>query len=146
MNEFLRKFDTIRFFAPWSIFKNFLRIFHFLNLNLNFEFWPVGYRPKPEPARTGLTGNRSNRTGSHRFGEPWWGETGTGTAWLPRRLVQTNQPTNLALLPTARSAGSLGTRNPPEKSIRSRRSIGSDRSSWACARGSAAVSQSVWVT
>ena len=71
MNEFLRKFDTIRFIAPWSIFRNFLRIFHFLNSNLNFEFWSVGYRPKPEPVRTGLTGNRSNRTGSHRLGEPW---------------------------------------------------------------------------
>ena len=65
MNEFLRKFDTIRFIATRSIFRNFLRIFHFLNLNLNFEFWPVGYRSKPEPVRTGLTGNRSNRTGSH---------------------------------------------------------------------------------
>ena len=49
-------------------------IFHFLNLNLNFEFWPIGYWPKPEPVRTGLTGNRSNRTGSHRFGEPCVGE------------------------------------------------------------------------
>ena len=65
MNEFLRKFDTIRFVAPWSIFRNFL------NSNLNFEFGPVWYRPKPEPGRTGLTGNRLNRTGSHRFGEPW---------------------------------------------------------------------------
>ena len=50
----------------------FLGIFYFLNSNLNFEFGPVWYRPKPEPGRTGLTGNRSNRTGSHRFGEPWW--------------------------------------------------------------------------
>ena len=33
-------------------------IFHFLNLNLNFEFWPIGYRTKLEPGRTGLTGNR----------------------------------------------------------------------------------------
>ena len=41
-----------------------------MNSNLNFEFGPVWYRPKPEPGRTGLTGNRSNRTGSHRFGEP----------------------------------------------------------------------------
>ena len=49
MNEFVRKFDTIRFIATWSIFMNFFRIFHFLNLNLNFEFWPVRYRPKPEP-------------------------------------------------------------------------------------------------
>ena len=72
MNEFLRKFDTIRFVAPWSIFRNFLGIFHFFNSNLNFEFGPVWYRPKPEPGRTGLTGNRSNRTSSHRFGEPWF--------------------------------------------------------------------------
>ena len=73
MNEFLRKFDTIRFVAPWGIFRNFLDFFIFLNLNLNFEFGPVWYQPKPEPGRTGLTGNRSNRTGSHRFGEPWLG-------------------------------------------------------------------------
>ena len=64
MNEFLRKFDTIRFVAPWSIFRIFFEIFHFLNLNLNFKFGPVWYRPKPEPGRIGLTG-------SHRFGEPW---------------------------------------------------------------------------
>jgi len=51
MNEFLRKFDTIRFITPWSIFRNFLGIFHFLNSNLKFEFWPVGYRPEPEPDR-----------------------------------------------------------------------------------------------
>jgi len=38
---------------------------------LNFEFGPVWYQPKPEPDRTGLTGNRSNRTGSHRFCKPW---------------------------------------------------------------------------
>ena len=62
MNEFLRKFDTIRFVAPWSIFRIFFRIFHFLNLNLNFELVPVWYRSKPEPGRTGLTGNRSSCT------------------------------------------------------------------------------------
>ena len=71
MNEFLRKFDTIKFVAPWSIFRNFLGIFHFLNLNLNFDFGPVWYRTKPEPGRTGLTGNRSNRTGYRRLGKPW---------------------------------------------------------------------------
>ena len=42
-----------------------------MNSNLNFEFRPVWYRPKPEPGRTNLTGNRSNRTGSHRFCKPW---------------------------------------------------------------------------
>jgi len=36
----------------------FLGIFHFLNLNLNFEFRPIWYRSKSEPGRTG----------SHRFG------------------------------------------------------------------------------
>ena len=36
-----------------------------MNSNLNFEFWPIWYRPKPEPGRT-----RLNRTGSHQFGEP----------------------------------------------------------------------------
>ena len=70
MNKFLRKIDTIRFVAPWSIFINFLRIFYFLNSNLNFEFGPVWYRPKPEPVQTDLTGNWSNRTGSRRFCEP----------------------------------------------------------------------------
>ena len=77
MNKFLRKFDTIRFIAPSSIFRNFLGIFHFFNSNLNFEFGPVWYRPKPEPGRTSLTGYRTGltgyRTGSHRFGEPWLG-------------------------------------------------------------------------
>ena len=56
MNEFLRKFDTIRFIAPWNIFRNFLGIFHFLNSNLNFEFGPVSYRTKPELVWTDLTG------------------------------------------------------------------------------------------
>ena len=54
MNEFLRKFDTIRFVAPWSIFRIFLRIFYFLNSNLNFEFGPVWYRTGL--IVTGLTG------------------------------------------------------------------------------------------
>ena len=71
MNEFLKKFDTIRFVAPWSIFRIFFENFSFfLNLNLNFELGPVWYRSKPKPGRTDLTGNRSNRTGFHRFGEP----------------------------------------------------------------------------
>ena len=90
MNEFWRKFDTIRFVAPWSIFKNFLGIFLSgfifnlpqlawekrlccccLNSNLNFEFGPVSYRIKPESVQPDLTGNQSNRTGYRRFGEPW---------------------------------------------------------------------------
>ena len=41
--------------------KKILGFFYFLNLNLNFEFWLVGNRPKPEPVRTGLTGNRGFR-------------------------------------------------------------------------------------
>ena len=57
MNEFLRKFDTIRFVAPWSIFRNFLGIFHFFwiqiwilnlgrfgtgpNRNRSGPVWPV---------------------------------------------------------------------------------------------------------
>ena len=48
-----------------SHLKVFLIIFYFLNSNLNFEFAPVRYRPKPKPDRTDLTGNRSKRTGSH---------------------------------------------------------------------------------
>ena len=67
MNEFLRKFDTIRFVTPWSIFRNFS---FFLNLNLNFEFGSVWYRPKPKLGRTSLTGNRSNRIGSHGLVNP----------------------------------------------------------------------------
>ena len=66
MNEFLRKFDTIRFVEPWNIFRNFLGIFHFFEFKFEFWIW-AGF----VPGRTGLTGNRSNRTGSHRFGEPW---------------------------------------------------------------------------
>ena len=49
----------------------FWEFFIFSNSNLNFEFGPVWYWPKPEPDRTGLTGNRLNRTGSHRLGKPW---------------------------------------------------------------------------
>ena len=45
-----------------EVFLDFFGNFLFFNLNLNFEFGPVWYRPKPEPGRTGLTGNRSNRT------------------------------------------------------------------------------------
>ena len=70
MNEFLRKFDTIKFVASWSIFRNFLRIFHFFEFKFKFWIWTGLYRIKPEPVRTGLTGNRSNRTGYRRFGEP----------------------------------------------------------------------------
>ena len=96
MDEFLIKFDTIRFVAPWSIFW----IFHFLNLNLNFEFWPVGYRPKLEPVRTGLTDDRSNRTGSHnprsassaRRGSPRWRRpTAAYCSWRRRTRTATGR-------------------------------------------------------
>ena len=58
MNEFLRKFDTIRFVAPWSIFRIFLRIFHFFEFKFEFWIW-AGLIP----AQT--------ETGPDRFGEPW---------------------------------------------------------------------------
>ena len=70
MNEYLKKFDTIRFVATWSIFRNLLEKFYFLNSNLNFEFGPVSNRPVPEPVRTGYTGNRGFRTGSGRDKKP----------------------------------------------------------------------------
>ena len=93
--QILRKFDTIRFVAPWSIFRNFLGIFYFLNSNLNFKFGPVWYRPKPKPGRTSLTGNRSNRIGSHRFGEPWLWEK---EMHCKPRCPRCNRPRNLELL------------------------------------------------
>ena len=88
MDEFLRKFDTIRFVASWSIFRNFLRIFHFLNLNLYFEFEPVWYRSKPEPDQNGLISNRSNRTNSYRFCKPWWGRRLALAGWKLERFVR----------------------------------------------------------
>ena len=63
----LTPLDSSQFEVFLGFFWNF---FIFLNLNLNLEFGPVWYQPKPEPGQTGLTGNRSNRTGSHRLGEP----------------------------------------------------------------------------
>ena len=60
MNEFLRKFDTFRFVAPWSIFKFFLRICHFFEFK--FEFW-ICAGLVPAQTGTGLTGN-------HRFLNP----------------------------------------------------------------------------
>ena len=44
MNEYLKKFDTIRVVATWSIVRNFLGIFHFLEFK--FEFWTwAGLKP-----------------------------------------------------------------------------------------------------
>ena len=42
MNEYLKKFDTIRFVATWSIFKNFLGIFYFLEFEFEFWIWATG--------------------------------------------------------------------------------------------------------
>ena len=90
MNEFLRRFDTIRFVATWSIFRFFWEFFIFLNSNLNFKFGPVWNRPKPEPVRTGLTGNRSFRTGFGRVffptGHPKPLATGSGLPYRFDRL------------------------------------------------------------
>ena len=55
MNEFLRKFDTIKFVAPWSIFRIFLRIFHFFKFKFKSWIW---------------AGSVWLVTGQ-RFGEPW---------------------------------------------------------------------------
>jgi hypothetical protein len=58
-----------------------VRLFHFLNLNSNFEFGPVGNRPEPEPVRT-------DRTGSLRFGKPWTGRLQRGQGMGdPRRVT-----------------------------------------------------------
>ena len=63
--ENLTPLDSLHLEVFLGIFWGF---FIFLNSNLNFEFGPVSYRTEPEPVRTGLTGNRSNRTGYRRFG------------------------------------------------------------------------------
>ena len=56
MDEFLRKLTPLDSSHLEVFLGIFLGIFHFFNLNLNFEFVPVSYRTKPEPVRTGLTG------------------------------------------------------------------------------------------
>ena len=52
MNKYLKKFDTIRFVATWSIFRNFLEIFYFLELKFKFWIWsglkPAGTRTGPD--------------------------------------------------------------------------------------------------
>ena len=65
MNEFLRKFDIIRFVAPWSIFRNFFGNFSFFWI----QIWILNL------CRFG-TGPNRNRTGpvptgkgNHAFGE-----------------------------------------------------------------------------
>jgi hypothetical protein len=57
MNEYLKVFDTIRFYTPRSIFENFVRFFHFLNSNSNFKFGLVGNRPEPGRGRAGVGGD-----------------------------------------------------------------------------------------
>ena len=53
MNEFLRKFDTIRFVASWSIFRNFFGIFSFFGIRIwSFElgrFQTGRYRNRSGP-------------------------------------------------------------------------------------------------
>jgi len=88
MNEFLRKFDTIRFVAPWNIFRIFLRVFYFFEFKFEFWIWaglvPVQTGTWPDP-----------------FDRPsvWWtlstSAAGTrpacGTSWR-RTLARTASP------------------------------------------------------
>ena len=62
MNEFLRKFDTIRFVTFWSIFRNFLKFFHFFKFK--FEFWIlIGLvLTQTGPVSTGLVNPARNTT------------------------------------------------------------------------------------
>jgi len=84
MNEFLRKFDTIRFVAPWSIFRNFLKFFHFFEFKFKFWIW-TGFIPD----QTGTGPDRFGRTGPVTDGS---GNPGCGTSrrrcsgswWAPR--------------------------------------------------------------
>ena len=65
MNEILRKFDTIKFVAPWSIFKNFLGIF----FEFKFKFW-IWAGLVPDQTGTGPDRFDRNRAG------PVWPVTG----------------------------------------------------------------------
>ena len=56
MNEFLRKFDTIKFVASWNFFRNFLRIFHFFEFKFKIWIW-TGW----EPVGTGTGPDRFDR-------------------------------------------------------------------------------------
>jgi hypothetical protein len=56
MNEYLKKFDTIRFVTTWSIFRKFLEIFHFLEFKFEFWIW-AGLKP----AGTGTSPDRFDR-------------------------------------------------------------------------------------
>ena len=95
MNEFLRKFDTIIFVAPWSIFRNFLGIFHFFEFKFKFWIW-AGLIPDQTvtgPVPTGFV-NPAYRivdTEIATYGHRWWQASGQrrhknnkcdGTWWL----------------------------------------------------------------
>ena len=76
-----------------------------MNLNLNFEFWPVGYRPKPNrfpPVRLTLAGYREEqeRSGRERTGRA------SSAAPAPRRRRRgTGQPRSVSAPPRAVAAG-----------------------------------------
>ena len=88
MNEFLRKFDTIRFVAPWSIFTNFFGNFSFFwiqiwilnlgrfgtgpNRNRAGPVWPVTGQTGPVPSGFANPGfSTYDRTYSRRFSSGW---------------------------------------------------------------------------
>ena len=85
MNKFLRKFDIIRFVAHLSIFRKFLKFFHFLNSNLNFKFKPVWYRPKPDqfPPVWWTLGTTSRTTGADA---DRWRRRAESSSASPRRV------------------------------------------------------------
>ena len=56
MNEYLKKFDIIKFVATWSIFKIFLEFFHFLEFKFKIWIW-AGLKP----AGTGTGPDRLDR-------------------------------------------------------------------------------------
>jgi len=69
MNEFLRKFDNIRFVAPWSILRIFLGIFHFFEFKFEFWIW-AGL----VPVQTGTGPDRFDRlpVKPDWFPPVWW--------------------------------------------------------------------------
>ena len=129
MNEFLRKFDTIKFVAPWNIFMKFLRIFIFFNLNLNLVWfgtspnrnrngpvWLVNpavcqvprHHPGPPPrhdiwARKKTYCNSTyvaERTGACRFEVmDWWCCSNVDRGRWLLWHAQRNAPVNMVALP-----------------------------------------------
>ena len=121
MNEFLRKFDTIRFFAPWNIFRNFLGIFYFFEFKFKFWIW-TGFIPD----RTG--------TGPDRFDRSVWpvtGQTGPVTDGSVNPAGDTrdrsNSPVFGAVVRYAFFLGYLGRRCSPEAKVPSSTCLGSSR-------------------